>query len=452
MHFELTKKFVGQVINIIENKDNKAAITLMEELHAADIAELYDELDIEQAKFLYLLLDAEKAADVIAELEEDDREKFLEALPSDVIAKQFIEEMDSDDAADVLADLPEKKKDEVLSHIDDIEQAGDIVDLMNYDKDTAGGLMAKEFISANINWTVEECIREVRKMSEEVDEIYFLYIIDDNDKLTGIVSIKDLILNQGSTKIYDICNHDVIKTNTEVSAEDVANAMDKYDLVSMPVTDSIGRLVGRITIDDVVDVIREEAEKDYQLASGIVEDIETTDSVIIQTRARLPWLLIGMTGGIVGALIIGYYQNDIIKYVGLALFLPMIAAMAGNVGVQSSAIVVQGLASKSMGVESISKKLLKELFIGLINGIICSAIVLVYNIITADSLALTITVSSALFIVIVFASVFGTFTPLILDKFKIDPALATGPFITTANDIIGVFIYLTIGSIIFGMV
>ncbi len=451
MHFELTKEFISQVIGIIEDKDDSAAIAVMKEMHAADIAELYDELNIEQAKYLFLLLDSEKAADVLAELEDSDRERFMAALPSDVIAKQFIEEMDSDDAADVLADLSDKKKDEVLSHIEDVDQAGDIVDLMNYDEDTAGGLMGKELIAVNINMTVDECIKEVRKLSENVNEIYFLYIVDNDNKLLGIISIKDLILNKRSTKISDIYNKEVIKTTTDTPAEDVANLMDKYDLVSMPVTDSIGRLVGRITIDDVVDVIREEAEKDYQLASGIVDDVESTDTVMVQTKARLPWLLIGMFGGIMGALIIGHFEGDIMKYAGLALFLPMIAAMAGNVGVQSSAIVVQGLASNSMGIEGISKKLFKELLIGLLNGIICSVIVLVYNMITSDSLALTITVSTALFLVIVFASVFGTFIPLLLNKFKIDPAVATGPFITTANDIIGLFMYLTTGSIIFNI-
>ncbi|MFH2096315.1 MAG: magnesium transporter [Bacteroidota bacterium] len=449
MHFEITKEFIDNLTRIINERDETAAIDVMNGLHAADIAELYDEIDPGQARFLFLLLDTEKAADVLAELEDDDREKFLISIPSDVIARQFIEEMDSDDAADVLADLPHEKKEEVLSHIEDLEQAGDIVDLLNYDEDTAGGLMAKELVSVHEDWTVEESINEVRKMAKDVDEIYFLYVIDKDEKLKGILSIKDLVINPMKSKICDICSPDVKRAYTHDPAEGVANAMHKYDLVSMPVVDSIGRLAGRITIDDVVDFIREEADKDYQMASGISEDVESTDTVWILSRARLPWLLIGMVGGVIGSLVIGYYEGDIMRYAGLALFLPMIAAMAGNVGVQSSAIVVQGLANKTLGKESIPQKLLKELFVGIFNGLICSILVFIYNLFTADSFALTITVSCALITVIIFASVFGTFVPLMLNRFNIDPAVATGPFITTANDIMGLFIYLFLGRFIF---
>lgn len=449
MHFELTKEFLDELIHIIDSKDQDTALEIIKDLHAVDIAEIYDELTIDQAKFLYLLLDAEKAADVLAELEDDDRERFMHSLPSEVIAKQFIEEMDSDDAADVLADLPNHKKDEVLSHIEDLEQAGDIVDLMNYDEDTAGGLMAKELIEVKEDWTVEQCINEIRIQAEDVDEIYFVYVTDADDKLKGIASIKDLILNQNSVKISEIYDPDVKKAFTNTPAEDVAITMDKYDLVTMPVVDSIGRLVGRITIDDVVDFIKDEADKDYQMASGISEDVESGDTVWLNTRARMPWLLIGMFGGIMGALIIGHYEGDIMKYAGLALFLPMIAAMAGNVGVQSSAIVVQGLANKSLGIESIPKKLFKEFLIGMINGLMCALIIFIYNVFTSPSYALTITVSCALFSVIIFATVFGTFIPLLLNRFKIDPAVATGPFITTVNDIMGLFIYLFLGRFIF---
>lgn len=451
MNFEVTKEYIDRLHEVIENKDESRAKEMLNELHAADIAEIYDHLSIEEAKFLYLLLDGEKAADVISEIEEDDRERFLRVLPSKVIAHQFIDYMDSDDAADVLADLSEGKKEEVLSLIADFEQAGDIVDLLNYDEDTAGGLMAKEMIAVNENTTVMNCLKEIAQQAEEIDEIYYVYVVNNENTLKGIVSLKKLLLANTSTKIVSLCKTDVIAVKPNDTSEAVAYIMDKYDLVAVPVVDSIGRLIGRITIDDVVDVIREEADRDYQMASGLTHDIEPSDSVLHITKARVPWLMIGLTGGIFGAQIIGMYEQSIRENAAMAFFIPLIAAMGGNVGVQSSAIVVQGLANQSIAIESTFKRIVKEFSVALLNSIICSSIVFIYNLIFSDSFALTITVSMALFIVILFASIFGTFVPMALNRFKIDPALATGPFITTVNDILGLLIYLAIGTVVFGM-
>jgi magnesium transporter len=398
-----------------------------------------------------MLLDPEKASDVLVELEENDREKFLNSLPSDVIASQFIHHMDSDDAADVIGDLDEEKKQEVLLHIDDVEQAGDIVDLLGYHEDTAGGLMAKELIRVNENWGVATCIREMRKQAEDLDEIYYIYVVNNENVLKGILSLKALLLASASTKVRDIYIDEVRSVQTDASSEEVAQIMEKYDLVVLPVTDSIGRLVGRITIDDVVDVIREEAERDYQLASGITTDVETTDSPARLSRARLPWLIIGLMGGIVVAAVIGRFENDIKINPEMAFFIPLIAAMAGNVGIQSSAIIVQGIASNSLGLESTTKKLGKELLVALLNGLILSGILFLYNFFLSDNLALTFTVSTSLFVVIIFAALFGTLIPLLLNKVKIDPALATGPFITTMNDIMGLFIYFLMGRILYSI-
>jgi len=451
IQFEITKEFIEGLKTAILSEDKVTVQSMMASFHAADIAEIYNELTLEEAKFLFTMLEGETAADVLAELDEDDREKYLKALPGEVIAKQFIDQMDSDDAADVMADLPEEIQEEVLQHIDDVEQAGDIVDLLSYDENTAGGLMAKELIAVNENWNILKCLKEMSKQAENVDEVYYVYSVDDGNKLKGTVSLKRMLLSQNSTIIKDIVNYDVMSVKTDTPAEEVANIMDKYDLVALPVIDSIGRLMGRITIDDVVDFIREEAEKDYQMASGITEDVETTDRISVLTRARLPWLLIGLAGGIFGALVIGHYEPDLVNYPKLAFFIPLIAAMGGNVGIQSSAIVVQAIASKSMGLESVSKKLLKEFLVAFTNGIILAALIFGYNFFVIDSFALTVTVSSSLLIVVIFAALFGTTIPLLLHRLKIDPALATGPFITTMNDIIGLFIYLMIGKILFGI-
>lgn len=451
MKFELTREYIERLNDVIEAKDEQSAIAMMEDLHAADIAEIYDELDIDQAKFLYLLLEGEKAADVLAELDDDDREKFLKVLPSETIARQFIHKMDSDDAADVIADMSEEKQEEVLQHIINIEQAGDIVDLLSYDEDTAGGLMAKEMITVNENWNILTTLKEMRKQAENVDDVYYVYVVDDDNILKGTLSLKKLVLANSSQRISNLYNSDIISVRADTNDEEVAQIMRKYDLVVLPVVDSIGRLIGRITIDDIVDVIQEEAEKDYQMASGISTDVETTDSAWILTRARLPWLMIGLFGGILVALVIGNFEADLEQNAKLAFFIPLIAAMAGNVGIQSSAIVVQSIANKTLGLEKTYIKLFKEFLVGLINGLILATLLFAYNYFVGNGLELTFTVSLSLLIVIIFAAIFGTLIPLILNRMKFDPATATGPFITTMNDILGLFVYFLVGRMLYGV-
>lgn len=451
MNINLTREYVDELKQFIENQDAASSLKMMDDLHPADIADLYDELQLEEAQYLFLLLDPETASDVLVELEEDDRERFLKALPPDVIASQFIHHMDSDDAADVIGDLSETKKQEVLFHIEDVEQAGDIVDLLSYDDDTAGGLMAKELIMVNENWGVTTCIREMRKQAQDLDEIYYIYVVNNDKLLLGILSLKALLLANASTKIKEIYDAEVNSVSTETPSEEVAQIMEKYDLIVLPVVDSIGRLMGRITIDDVVDVIRDEAEKDYQMASGISQDVETTDSPARLSRARLPWLIIGLIGGVFVAAVIGRFEEDIKINPEMAFFIPLIAAMAGNVGIQSSAIIVQGIASNSLGLESTTRKLFKEFLVALMNGSILAGLLFLYNFFVSKNMALTFTVSVSLFSVIIFAALFGTLIPLFLNRLKIDPALATGPFITTMNDIMGLVIYFLMGRILYGI-
>jgi magnesium transporter len=333
----------------------------------------------------------------------------------------------------------------------DVEQAGDIVDLLSYDEDSAGGLMQKELVQVNANWTVQTCLKEISRQAEDIDEIYYVYVVGNDGILRGILSLKKLILTPTHEKISKLFNTDIISVKTDTDSEEVANVMEKYDLVAVPVIDSIGRLKGRITIDDVVHVIREEAERDFQLATGISEDIEATDSVWLQTRARLPWLLIGLFGGIFGARVIGIYEPSLATYPQLTFFFPLIMAMGGNVGVQSSSIVVQSIANNTLLAKGISTKILKELRVAALNATVCSSLIFGYNQFFDNSFALTMAVSISLFSVIIFASIFGTFVPLMLDRFKIDPALATGPFITTTNDILGLVIYLLIGETMFSI-
>ena len=452
MQFELTREYIEDLKLLIDQNNETEVKTKIENLHAADVADILDELNTEEAKYIFLLLDADTGADVLSEIEEDDRKRFMKVLPIEVIAKKFIDHMDSDDAADLIGGLSEEKQEEILSQIEDVETAGDIVDLLHYDEDTAGGLMGKELVIVNENWTVLTCLRELSRQAEDIDEIYYVYVVDDDNKLIGTLSLKKMILSPTSAKIINIFEPDAMAVHTDEPAEEVSLIMEKYDLVALPVVDSIGRLMGRITIDDIVDVIRDEAEKDYQMASGISEDIESNDSILLQTRARLPWLLIGLVGGIFAAMVISIHEKGLENTPAMAFFIPLITAMAGNVGVQSSAIIVQGIASNSLGIESIFSRLMRELSGAIINGLTCSLLLFLYNYFFSDSFALTISVSVALFAVIIFAAIAGTIIPLMLHRAKIDPALATGPFITTLNDIVGLLIYLSIGAYFYGII
>jgi magnesium transporter len=444
---EITRGYIEELTALIENKNSSELFKIITELHVADIAEIIEYLSTDHAKYFFnLITNEEKSAAVLIEIEDDTRENLLQDLSAKEIAEEVIDNLATDDAADVIGELSEDKKKKVLSHIEDAEHASDISDLLNYPEDTAGGLMEKELIKVNENWNTVQCLKEMRKQADNVKTVYTIYVVDDNNKLLGLMSLRRLLVTERATAIKDIMFTDIISVKATEENEDVSNIMQKYDLVVLPVVDDSARLLGRITIDDVMDVAKEEAEKDYQMASGISEDVESSDSIWELTRARIPWLLIGMLGGLFGAKIIGIF--DLERNFELAFFIPLIAAMGGNVGIQSAAIVVQGLANDSLKMENMFQKLLKELGIGLLNGIICSLIILGATFLLGYSIELSITVSVSLLAVIVFAALFGTFIPLTLKKYNIDPALATGPFITTVNDVLGLFIYFMIGQAI----
>lgn len=451
MSFDATRNYVDEIRKLIDSGNETEIRALVHDLHPADIAEILAVLNLDEAMFVYLLLDPHLASDVLVEIPDDERNKLVNALSPDVIARQYIEFMDSDDAADILGSLDEEVKNSVLNEIEDMEVAGDIVDLLEYDEDTAGGIMAKELVTVNENWTVATCLKEISRQAEDVDDIYYVYVVDDSNKLKGVLSFKKLLLNNTNTRISNLYNPEVKAVETDTPQEEVARMMEKYDLVAIPVVDEIGRLKGRITFDDVIDVMREEAERDYQMVSGIVGDVVPGDKVWTLTRARFPWLLIGLTGGILGARVIGANESALQLVPAMAFFIPLIAAMAGNVGVQSSSIVVQSIASGVRDFESTGRKLFKEFSVALIIALAFASLIFAYNYFFSDSMNLTWAVSLSLFVVIIFASVFGTVIPLLLNRLKIDPALATGPFITTMNDILGLTIYLSISKIFFSI-
>jgi magnesium transporter len=449
MAFEITNDLLENVILLINTKNDEAISSLFSEMHYADIAEILDEIPFDDAVYIIKLLDSETTSAVLTETDEDTREKILQNLTAKEIAEE-IEELDSDDAADMIAELPEERQEAVMSRIEDEEHVKEIEELLTYDEDSAGGLMAKELVRVNENWTVLKCVKEMRIQAEEVTRVHSIYVVDDAGKLKGRLSLKDLLVASTRTPISEIYIPKVDSVHVNDEAEDVANIMRKYDLEAIPVVDNNNILLGRITIDDIVDVIKEEAEKDYQLAAGITQDVEADDSILDLTKARLPWLFLGLLGGVGAFLIMGLFENTFEENAVLFFFTPLIAAMAGNVGVQSSAIIVQGLANDDVK-GSINSRLIKEMLLAALNGVILAGFLFVFVWIYEGKINTALAISVSLVVVIIVAGLIGTFVPLFLDKRGIDPAIATGPFITTSNDIFGILIYFMIAKIILGI-
>ncbi len=447
--FKLTDELIERIKELIENQNDSDLRLLMKELHYADVAEIANELEEEQATYLIKLLDSEKTSDALTELDEDVREAILSNLSPKEIAGE-IEELDTDDAADIVGELPKEMVQEVISEIADREHARHIVDLLRYDENSAGGLMAKELVKVNENWTVTRCVKEMRAQAENVTRVHSIYVVNNEEILKGRLSLKDLLTVSTETHIREVYIPKVDSVNVNEKPEEVAKIMSKYDLEAIPVVDEIGRLVGRITIDDIVDVIRDEAERDYQLAAGISQDVEADDSIWELTRARLPWLILGLFGGLGAAVIMGSFETIVENAPEILFFTPLIAAMAGNVGVQSSAIIVQGLANDDLK-GSIGNRLWKEMLLALLNGLILAALLLLFTWFWKGEFDTASAISLSLVAVIVVAGLIGTFIPLFLDKRNIDPAIATGPFITTSNDIFGILIYFWIAKMILGI-
>ena len=446
---EITKEYLDEIQTLIEQGEERSLVAHLEDLHETDIALILNQLKREDVNYAYRLLKDDIRPAVLVDVDDEVREEILSSLSSKEIAEDVIDGLESDDAADVIGSLPSDKMMEVMSKAKDKESVSDVLSLLSYPEGSAGALMAKELVKVEETWSVATAIKEIRVQSKDIENLYTIYVVNSFGELTGRLSLQNLLLTAASTRtpvgeLKD--DEDIISIKAKEKEELVVSLMERYDLVALPVTDDNGILLGRITIDDAVDVIIEEAERDYQLASGISEDVESYDSVWTLTRARLPWLLIGLGGGVGGAYVIGAF--DIVSNPEMALFIPLIAAMGGNVGVQSSAIVVQGLATSSINTSNIATRLLKELSVGLLNGMICASIIFIVTILLGFDKALSTTVGISLLCVIVFAALFGAFIPLMLEKRKIDPALATGPFITTANDIIGLIIYFSVGSFI----
>ncbi len=450
MPFEITREFIDQVEDAVVRRDAEFILSNLEEMYAADITTVLYELNTDQSKYIMDLLPPSVGGEILSDLDSDVRISFLKNFTTEEIAS-YMSQMDSDDAVDLLNEQTVQLKEEIIALLDDQEQVADIIDLLHYDDDCAGGLMAKELIKVNINWRVGQCIEEIRRQAEEVEKVYVTYVVDDRDKLLGRLDLKTLILSTDQTPISQIFDTDVISIESYKDEQEVATVMQRYDLDAIPVVNIQGRLLGRITIDDVLDVIQEQAELSRQLMTGVSENIEEDDSVFRLSRARLPWLMVGMVGGLLGARFIGMFEGDIAIIPALAMFTPLITATGGNVGIQSSSIIIQTLANKTIMFDNFGTRIIKVLLVAIINGLVMSSLVLGFNILFGVQFELSLVVAIALFSVVILASFMGTVTPMILDKYGINPAVAAGPFITTANDLMGLAVYFMVAHMLLNL-
>ena len=448
--FKIDNELISKIKKLIEENNRDKLLSSLADVHYADLAEIFELLETTEVIFLVKIFDKQKIADALAEIDEDLREIILEKLSAKEIAEKIVE-LDTDDATDVISELTEERQERVFSQIKDAELTDDIKELLKYDEDTAGGLMAKELVSVNENLSISKCLDEIRKQAKNVTRVHSIYVVDSKNRLKGRLSLKDCVTANSRSKVKDIYIPNVDYVTADQEGEDVAKIMSKYDLEAIPVIDKRKVLLGRITIDDIVDLIKDEAEKDYQLAAGISSEVEVNDSIFQLTKARLPWLFLGLLGGLGSVFILKDFEQIMNQpnLRNLFFYTPLIAAMAGNVGVQSSAIIVQGLANDLVK-GSLLNRLFKEVGLSLINGFALSVILIIFGQIINQDLLMSLTIAGSMMGVIIIAALVGTFIPIILDKQGIDPAIATGPFITTANDIFGIFLFFYIAKISLG--
>ena len=424
--FKVNDELIIKIKKLIKDNDNEKLIMDLNDFHYADLAEIFELLEIKEVIFLVKIFDKQRIADALAEIDEDLRELILENLSAKEIAEK-IEELDTDDATDVISELPEEIQERVFSQIKDSELTDDIKELLKYNENTAGGLMAKELVKVSENLSIAKCIDEIRKQAKNVTRVHSIYVVDSKNRLIGRLSLKDVVTANSKSKVKDIFIPKVDYVTADQEGEDVAKIMSKYDLEAIPVTNKRKTLLGRITIDDIVDLIKDEAEKDYQLAAGIYSEVEVNDSLLQLTKARLPWLFLGLLGGLGSVFILKDFEQIMNQpdLRSLFFYTPLIAAMAGNVGVQSSAIIVQGLANDLVK-GSLLNRLLKEVSLSLINGLALSVILVIFGQIVNQDLFMSLTIAGSMMGVIIIAALVGTFVPIILDKQGIDPAIATG--------------------------
>ena len=445
---QVDSELLDNISDLIEDQSSENILTIFTDLHSADIAEIINHLKYDEAFYSFGLLDTETASEVILELDENLRERILKNIDPAIIT-DIIDELDTDDATDIVGDLPEDVAEHVLDNIDK-EDSDDVKELLKYAEDSAGGIMTSDYVFVHDTANVKDAIEVVRLNSQELDHIYYIYVLGKDNVLKGVISLKSLLVHPLDTIVTSIMEEDLIYVKPEDDQEEVANIIEKYDLVSIPVVDDLKRMIGRITIDDIVDVIHEEASEDIQKIAGLSDEQETSDSIFRISRIRLPWLMIGLLGEMGSAVVLSSFQASIEKILIASFFIPVVMAMGGSSGTQAAIVMVRGLSTGDIWMNRIFITLGKEFGVALINGIACATVLLGSTyFFFHSSFGFSVVLSVSLVIIMIFATMLGSTIPLVLKKANIDPAVATGPFVTTMNDIFGLIIYLSLITMFF---
>ncbi len=442
--FFINERLVKEIKELIREGKTEDLRRIIDKMKPADAADLIEHLDPDERVFIFKLLEPVSAGEVLVEVEPPIQEDIVEKMDNRSLT-EIVETLDSDDAADLVGFLP---KERAKSIIDSVEKqvSEELKKLLPYPEDTAGGIMALEFVAVRADATIKDAIEVIRKKKDEIKNLYHVWVVDDEGRLVGVVSIRDLLLESPEKKIKEIMNTDVIYVDVNTDQEEVARLFKKYDLVSIPVVDEKKRLIGRITYDDIIDVIEEEADEDMSIMAGIVDQEIAEVSSLKISKARLPWLIVSFVGEIIAAFVINRYVASIQKIIAISFFFPVIMALGGATSQQAAIIVVRGIATGDISVLNLGKRIFLEiktaLIIGTILGILLGAVVYFW----LSSLYLGAIIALALVLVILNAGFIGAAVPVVLYKLNVDPAFATGPFVATTNDILGLFVYLSLVS------
>ena len=456
MNFILSKANLEHVQGLVAQKRDEELLASVNDLHPADIAEVLDQLDLEEAQYLFERLEPELAAEVILEMPEDRREDLLVNYTGKEIAEELIEHIDSDDAADVIAELSDEVREEVLANIEDSAQKNEITELLTYDEHTAGGLMAKELVKVRSDSSMLDCVRAMRAHAEHLDDIYVILVVDQHNRLVGSIPLRQLLTTSLRTPVKDVYDPDVISVKAHEDVEEVNRIMEKYDLVMLPVTDDRGRLLGRITIDDVVDAIRKEETEDAQKMAGMeaLEYSYSHSSLWEMVKKRSGWLIVLFIGESFTATAMGFFQDEIAKAVVLAMFVPLIISSGGNTGSQASTLIIRALALGDITVKEWWRIFRREVSVGFILGVGLAVIgfarVAIWsqfvNLYGPHWMLVGFIVAISLIGVVLWGNLVGSLFPLVLKRFGFDPATSSAPFVATVVDVTGLVIYFSIAS------
>ncbi|MBI3586350.1 MAG: magnesium transporter [Ignavibacteriales bacterium] len=443
---EVDDELMQDIEELVRSKSDFLILNILQDLYPADVAHIMNRLNTDEAEYIFTLLSDEVASEVLLEVGDAHREHLLRIIPRHKLT-ELVSKMDSDDAADIVGALSDEKAGEVLETMN-VEDSSDVEELLRYDENTAGGIMGKEMAVVSPKDTIKQAIRVVRKMAKEHKNIYTVYVVNEDGLLIGAVPLQDLLVHAPNKRMNKLVSPEVLSVTTDVDQEEVARIFAKYDIVSLPVTDKAGKLLGRITVDDIVDVLEEEHVEDVARMVGSDADEMERRSPAKIALLRLPWVLTTLFIELMAGVVIHYFDATLSKVILLASFMPIISAISGNTGLQSAAIIVRGLATGHVDINRWLDPISRQFQTTLIIGGACGAVIGLIGGMWHGRALFGLVVGISMFISINISGFVGTAVPLISKRLGFDPAMTAGPFETAFQDVVGISIFLTFATIL----